>query len=149
MKMRLLLFVCFTVVIYHAGAQTDFYTNVTSLWSSGNSQEVLNIADQRLAQNTNDLAGLLLKFECEGEQLQFDNMTQILEKILAVGALYSGTNFSKEYHWLQSASAIFNIVKTNYTPEDYSAELAITNVSGRRLVFEDVLKALRDDGYFQ
>ncbi|MCL2105286.1 MAG: hypothetical protein FWH21_09645, partial [Kiritimatiellaeota bacterium] len=44
-------------------AQTNFYTNVTNLWYQGgkNRTNVLTIANTRLAANTNDFAGLLLK----------------------------------------------------------------------------------------
>ena len=41
-------------------AQTDFYANVTNLWYQGNKTNVLAIANARLAQNSNDIAGLIL-----------------------------------------------------------------------------------------
>jgi len=44
-------------------AQTNFYTNVTNLWYQGYKSNVLNIATARLAVNTNDIAGLILKAE--------------------------------------------------------------------------------------
>ncbi|MDD2600148.1 MAG: hypothetical protein PHO37_13140 [Kiritimatiellae bacterium] len=51
--------VCRTCVF----AQTNFYTNVTNLWYQGYKTNVFAIANERLAQNTNDIAGLILKAE--------------------------------------------------------------------------------------
>ena len=44
-------------------AKNNFYANVTNLWYQGYKSNVLNIANARLAANTNDIAGLILKAE--------------------------------------------------------------------------------------
>jgi hypothetical protein len=49
--------ICGTMVL----GQTNFYSNVTNLWYQGSKSNVLEIANARLAQNTNDIAGLILK----------------------------------------------------------------------------------------
>ena len=132
-----------------ATAQTDLYEQASALWFSGNSQGVLDIANQRLAHNTNDIAGLLLKFEWYGEHLQFDRMTQTMSQVLAVGAMYSGTNFAQVYPVLQTDYEMLKYVITNYPPEEYAADLSKTNIPGRTMSCDEALKALRDDGYFQ
>ena len=144
----LILSLIFTLIAV-AIAQTNVYEQASSLWFSGNSQGVLDIANQRLARNTNDLAGLLLKFQWYGEHLQFDHMTQTMSQVLAVGAMYSGTNFAKEYPVLQTAYETLKYIITNYPPEEYAADLTKTNIPGRTMSCDAALKALQDDGYFQ
>lgn len=83
-KMTRLTWVFVLSMIITSFAQTNFYQQVSSMWFSGDKRGVLDIANQRLAQNSNDIAGLLLKLEYETEFLQLDNMTNTMAKITLV-----------------------------------------------------------------
>ena len=54
-------------------AQTNFHTNVTNLWYQGYKTNVLAIANERLSQNTNDIAGLILKAEFQLDSSEIYN----------------------------------------------------------------------------
>ena len=132
-----------------AYGQSSFYARVSTMWFAGDSQGVLDIANQRLAHNSNDLAGLLLKFEWHGEHLQFVGMDNTMSQILAVGTTYPGTNFAKAYPSLRDDYEMLKPILANYPLEDYAKDILKTNIPGRRLSVDAALKALQDDGYFQ
>ena len=46
-----------------SSAQTDLYSTVTNLWWEGPKTNILAIAEERLAANTNDIVGIILKTE--------------------------------------------------------------------------------------
>ena len=130
-------------------AQSSFYKRVSTMWFEGDSQGVLEIANQRLAQNSNDLAGLLLKFQWHGEHLQFAGMHYTMAQVLEVGATYPGTNFAKVYPLLRDADEIRKLIVKNYPLDAYAKDILKTNIPCRTMSCDAALKALQDDGYFQ
>ena len=149
MKLRYLilsLIMSFTIQAY---AQSSFYARVSTMWYAGDSQGVLDIANQRLAHNSNDLAGLLLKFEWQGEHLDFLGMDQTMSNVLKVGATHPGTNFAKAFPSLCDGYEMLKPIMANYPLDDYAKDILKTNIPGRRLSVDAALKALQDDGYFQ
>jgi hypothetical protein len=130
-------------------AQMNFHQQVSSMWFAGDKQGVIDIANQRLAQNTNDIAGLLLKLEYETEYLQLNNMTNSMARILDVGSIYAGTNFAQVYSTLEASYEVMKQVVTNYPPDEYTADLTKTNALGKTMSCDAEIKALQDDGYFQ
>jgi hypothetical protein len=147
-KMTRLTWVFVLSMIITSFAQTNFYQQVSSMWFSGDKRGVLDIANQRLAQNSNDIAGLLLKLEYETEFLQLDNMTNTMAKIISVGSTFSGTNFSKVFPVIEASYEIMKQVVTNYPPAEYASDLTKTNVTGKTMSCDAEIKALQDDGYF-
>jgi len=81
--------ICGTMVL----GQTNFYTNVTNLWYQGSKSNVLEIANARLAQNTNDIAGLILKAEFHFAYLDTAEISNAYSRVLAVGETVTSTNF--------------------------------------------------------
>ena len=76
-------------------AQTNFYTNVTNLWYQGYKSNVHAIANVRLAANSNDIAGLILKAEyhlafCERAQL-----SNAYLRVIQRADTITTTNFAK------------------------------------------------------
>lgn len=130
-------------------AQTNYYQQISAMWFAGNKQGVLDIANQRLAQNTNDIAGLLLRLEYEIEFLQLNNMTNSMARVLDAGSSYAGTNFAQVYATLEASYDVMKQVVTNYPPDEYAADLAKTNAVGKTMSCDAELKALQEDGYFQ
>jgi len=136
-------------MIITAFAQTNFYQQVSSMWFSGNKQGVLDIANQRLAQNSNDIAGLLLKLEYEVEFLQTNNITSTIAKIIEVGGRYTETNFARQFPALKADYEVIKSVITNYPPDEFSVDQAKSSIPGKPLTCADEIKALQNDGYFQ
>ena len=132
-----------------AYSQSSFYARVSTMWFAGDSQGVSDIANQRLAHNSNDLAGLLLKFEWQGEHLDFLGMDHTMSNVLIIGETYPGTNFAKVYPSLRDGYELLKPILANYPLDDYAKDILKTNIPGRRMSFDAALKALQDDGYFQ
>jgi hypothetical protein len=129
--------------------QTNFYEQVSSMWYSGNKTGVLSIAEQRLQQNTNDIAGLILKMEYELEFLNFEAMTNTMQRVVAVGGGVSTTNFVVEFPSLQgSINHLLNMIPL-YPVNEIAVDREKGKISGKPLDFGDAIKALQDDGYFQ
>ena len=132
-----------------AFGQTDFYEQVSSMWYSGNKTGVLNIAEQRLQQDTNDIAGLILKMEYEIEFLNFEAMTNTMQQVVTVGSGISTTNFATVFPSVQgSVNHLLNMIPL-YPTNEIAADREKGNISGKPLDFGDAIKALQDDGYFQ
>ena len=129
-------------------AQTNFYEEVSSMWYSGNKTGVLSIAEQRLQQNTNDVAGLLLKLEYEVEFLQLSSVTNTMVQALAAGGAFTGTNFVQVYPALQADYEVMKTVVTNYPPEELTADQAKSSIVGKTMSCDAAIRALQDDGYF-
>ena len=118
------------------------------MWYSGNKTGVLSIAEQRLQQNTNDIAGLLLKLEYEVEFLQLSNVTNTMRQALIAGETFAGTNFTQVYPVLQADYEVMKIVVTNYPPDELAADQAKSSIAGKTMSCDAAIKALQDDGYF-
>ena len=129
--------------------QTNFYTQVSSLWFEGKQQMVFQIAQERLSRNPNDLAGLLLKAEYEGDTTQLSDMTNTLAHAVRVGATYTGTNFAQSYPVLESSLPYTVFIINSYTPEDFAADLVKTNIPGKTMMFDMYIRALQKDNFFE
>ena len=70
-------------VVADAPSLGDF-TTVTNLWYEGHKSNVLAIAEQRLAANSNDLAGLILKMEYDLEFMNVSNYSNGIIRVLEV-----------------------------------------------------------------
>lgn len=128
--------------------QTNFYKEVSSMWYSGNKTGVLSIAEQRLQQNTNDMAGLILKMEYEIAFLQLDQVTNTMERVLQVGNTIITTNFAAAFPKLQKDINHLKTMIPLYPSDELAADQGKWNIAGKPLPHTDVLKALQDDGYF-
>ena len=84
MNIKTLLLVVFSSCAFQLYAQTnsppvDNFVLVTNLWYQGSKSNVLAIAEQRLAANPNDLAGLVLKMEYDFSFLSFSSISILSE----------------------------------------------------------------------
>ena len=147
-NIRLLAAVLFLSAIAAFG-QTNFTEQVLSLWYSGQKTNVLIIAEQRLQQNTNDIAGLILKMEYEIEYLQLDQATNTMDRVLQVGSTITSSNFAACYPKLEGSINHLKTMIPLYPPDELVADQGKCNISGKPLPSKDVLKALQDDGYFE
>ena len=134
-------------VITHG--QTNFYQEVSGQWLAGQKSNVLGIAQQGLAQDTNDLAGLILKLEYEFAFLDTTNMVTTAGQVLNVGAGITTTNFQAQFPIFQASYEIMTNVLSEYTSEEIAADREKASITNKPMSFGDLIKALQDDGYFQ
>jgi hypothetical protein len=133
---------------FGAQAQTNFYTNVTNLWYQGFKTNVLQIAEQRLQNNTNDIAGLLLKMEYDLEFIETETISNSIHRVLSVGAIVNSQEFKGLYDDLTVTLSILLDAIKECPIENLPAEKAKALISGKPLPGSIYLEALQKDGYF-
>jgi hypothetical protein len=121
----------------------------SGLWLAGHKSNVLAIANARLAQNTNDIAGLLLKLDYDIEFLRFESFSNTMDRALQVGSVITTTNFAACYPVLAARDEILRGMIPSYPSDQIDADRAKGNLSGKPLPSKSILKALEKDGYFQ
>ncbi len=149
MKTLISLFSVIVLLAQLTVAQTNFFTNVTNLWYQGYKSNVLAIAEQRLQQNTNDIAGLLLKVEYQVEFFQFSQLTNTMNTLLTVSESYTGSNFLQRLPVLREDLDVMRQFSTNYPSGQLEVDLQKTNQTGKIMSFTISLEALQKDGYFE
>jgi len=135
-------------------AQTNFYTNVTNLWYQGGEgrSNVLDIANARLAVNTNDIAGLILKAEYHLEFLETESISNAYLRVIQVGDTITTTHFVNNWQEGLSRYAFLYILdvvaKTPLTPQQIQAEKHKALLPRKKLPAARLIEALQKDGYF-
>jgi len=135
-------------------AQNNFYTNVTNLWYQGGEYRtnVLTIANTRLAANTNDFAGLILKAQYHIEFLEMDAISNAFLRVIQVGDTITTTNFVKCWQEAQSRPGILQfldiLTEISLTPQQIQAEKHKALLPRKPLPNADLIEALQKDGYF-
>ncbi len=147
--MKMMLMLTLQAFGFCAYAQTNFYTNVTNLWYQGYKTNVLAIASARLAQNTNDIAGLILKMEYH---LAFSEMSEISNsfwRVINVGDTITSPHFSEKYPDKRAnLLEILDFIRTNpISPAELTEEQAKGNINHKPLPAV-LIEALQKDGYF-
>jgi hypothetical protein len=130
-------------------AQTNFYTTVTNLWYQGYKSNVLSLAEARLLQNTNDIAGLILKAEYDLEFLELTSISNSYERVIQVGDTITTTNFVKRFEWERNDYVDgLDWLKNEPIPaNELPAEKAKANIIHKELPTK-LIEALQKDGYF-
>ena len=138
-------------VVADAPSLGDF-TTVTNLWYEGHKSNVLAIAEQRLAANSNDLAGLILKMEYDLEYMNVSNYSNGIIRVLEVSRSITNECFVGEKPFFEMALLGFlDYVahgRRNFTPEEEMRERAKAAIIHKPMTYEIPLKALHDDGLF-
>ena len=130
----------------------DNFTLVTNLWYEGHKSNVLAIAEQRLAVNSNDLAGLIIKMEYDLEYMNVSNYSNGILRALEVSRSVTNGCFA-------SGRAVFEMALLGFldyvahgrrplTPEEEELERAKAAIIHKPMTYEIPLKALHDDGLF-
>lgn len=130
-------------------AQTNFYTTVTNLWYQGYKSNVLSLAEARLLQNTNDIAGLILKAEYDLEFLELTSISNSYERVIQVGDTITTTNFVKRFEWERNDYVDgLDWLKNEPIPaNELPAEKAKANIIHKELPTK-LIEALQKDGFF-
>ena len=137
-----------------AFAQTNFYANVTNLWYKGGEYRtnVLTIANARLAVNTNDIAGLILKANYDLEFVETGTISNSYLRVIQVGDTITTTNFVKCWQEGQSRQYILElldvIAEIPLTPQQIQDGKNKALLPRKPLPDADLIEALQKDGYF-
>ncbi len=129
--------------------QTNFYEEVSSMWYSGNKTGVLSIAEQRLQQNTNDIAGLILKMEYQIEFVELNDVSNTMQRVLDVGSQVTTTNFAAAFSLMQSDIDHLLQMLPLYPTNEIAGDIEKASIANKPLPSGYAIKALQDDGYFQ
>ena len=129
-----------------ANAQTnapiDYFTLVTNLWWNGHKTEVLQIAEQRLAANSNDIVGLLLALEYDVEFINLQQISNSVKEVIESGSIISTPNFSRRYFHMKTDLEEFLDVVAIYPMDEYEADRAKAFLHGKRMLFDEDLLAV-------
>ena len=140
------------VILGSAGlAQTNFYTNVTNLWYQGHKTNVLEIADARLAANTNDIAGLILKAEYHLEFREAPAISNAYLRVIQVGDTITTAHFMDQYQSLAKKSILGildDLAENPITPQESQAEKPNAFHKYEWMAHDCLIEALQKDGYF-
>ena len=110
---RYLCLLAAALVAFPVLAQTNFYNQVSQMWLAGQKAQVYSIATNRLAANTNDIAGLVLKMEYELAFVDLGNLTNTMQKVVSIGSSINTTNFAQIFPQLQGC-----LLYTSPSPRD-------------------------------
>lgn len=125
-----------------------YYANVTNEWFQGRQTNVLALANQRLASNTNDMAGLLMKASYDFDFADANTLSNSLARVLSVGETVSTPAFTNAYRLVRlDIRGTFKTLSSE-TPEEHASDMLKIMGAGHQMAYEDALKALDDDGYF-
>jgi len=133
-------------------AQTNFYANVTNLWYQGYKSNVLNIATARLATDTNDIAGLILKAEYHLEFCEDMAISNAYLRIIQVGDTIATTNFVK--CWQEEGARqnfldiLDHVAEKPLTPQQIQEERLKGYINEKPLADAYLIEALQKDKYF-
>lgn len=133
-------------------AQTpNLYVTVTNLWYQGHKAEVLPLGQNRLNINTNDMPGLLIKFEYEMDFSQLNYISNTIERIAHVGAGITNVNFKSCFRSLKEGNDLLLLVLSEYhpTPEELTIEQTKGLIPNKPFSKYKQLEALQEDGLFE
>ena len=155
MKRHLMMMLSFGLLLSNGitHAQTSFYDTVSQFWWSGQKQAVLSIAQQRLQNNPNDIAGLILRLEYEVAFIDMTSMATTAARIIEVGSGITTKNFRAKFPQLKlackSIGPLLSELYGNLTPQQIEEDRAKGNIPNKPMALGFAIKALQDDGFFQ
>ena len=127
---------------------SSYFNSITNLWYTGHQTNVLQMAEARLAQNTNDIAGVLMKASWDFAFSDATVLSNSLNRVVCAGEAVQTTHFTNAFSITRLDVACVMSAIVNETDAQRSADLAKQNHPGRFPHFIEELKALDDDGYF-
>lgn len=128
---------------------SPFYTNITNLWRQGHQNQVLAIANARLATNENDLVGLILKAGYDFDFADKQTLSNTLVRVLRV-ARHQRSQAYRSIFPLSALDMEGTIKSLEQETEDKrAADLQKVQGPGHFFPYTVELKALDMDGLLQ
>lgn len=127
---------------------SSYFINVTNEWWQGRQTNVLTMADARLAANTNDIAGLLMKASYDFDFSNSTTLSNTLARVLAVGETVNSPAFTNVFRLTRLDIQGTFITLGSETPEEHSSDMLKVMGAGHPMAYLDELNALDEDGHF-
>jgi len=137
-----------TLVCIHAAESSTYFDNITNLWFTAQQTNVLILAEQRLAANTNDIAGVLMKASWDFAYADSSSLSNSLDRVVAVGQQTTTPAFTNQFRFTAIDVERVKDFLAIETESDRAQVLQKATRPGRLPHYVRELKALDDDGYF-
>lgn len=125
-----------------------FYSNVTNLWKQGQHTNVLALANARLASNTNDIGGLILKAAYDYAYSDKSTLSNSLVRVVRVGKRIHSPNFTPAFIFgCMDIKSILDTLATE-TDEEHAADILKLQGPHHSFPFSIMLRALDRDRHF-
>ena len=150
MKRLILLSLVLLAMPSGMNAQTNYYALVTNLWHQGAHTTVVELAQQRLAANTNDIAGLITMAGYDLHYSDHDSYSNVANHVLSVVSNVTTSAFQSERDFLIfSVSESLSFMEIYHPSEEERAEnIRKSARPGLFFIYEEPLRLLNEDGYF-
>lgn len=126
---------------------SDLYSTVTNLWWNGPKTNILAIAEERLAANTNDIVGLVLKTEYDISFSPASVLSNSFRRVLSVGAEVDTPAFAAAYPRIAwNVSGAF-VSLERYTDAIYREEHHKGFLTHKAMNMQWAWDALHEDGW--
>ena len=127
---------------------SPYYTNVTNEWWQGRQTNVLAMAEVRLAANTNDIAGLLMKASYDFDFSNSTTLSNTLVRVLSAGETVTSPAFTNAFRLTRLDIRGTFITLSRESPEEHASDMHKVMGAGHPMAYSDELEALDEDGYF-
>jgi len=116
------------------------------MWLAGQKAQVYSIATNRLAANTNDIAGLVLKMEYELAFVDLGNLTNTMQKVVSIGSSINTTNFAQIFPQLQGEITVLQAAIPNYPTNELVQDVQKGSITNKPMTYGTVIQAIEADG---
>ena len=145
-KMTTLCALAFSAMVTIASPTENTYHAVTNDWYNANFSNVLELAESRLAANTNDLVGAYLKLSWDICFSDASTLSNSVTRVLAIGDTVQNAAFSNEFWRLRPMTVSFRAdVLPMYTEEVRQQELVRSTQPHKPIPERKWLKLLWDE----
>jgi len=144
--MKLFLILLFFPMFSYAEENQSICIRLNQYLIDGNPDGLLNEANQRLAVNENDIAGLLLKMEYELLLMKLEDLNNTCDKILTVGENIESQEFKKVYPLLVKQINSIKSLIPNILVDNIDSERQKAYTSKPKLIMIPYLEACEKDG---
>ena len=127
---------------------SPYFDNITNLWYTAQHSNVLAIANQRLAANTNDVAGWFMRASYDFVYADASTQSNSLDRVLAVYLSINTPAYRQSCFLLDADVVGIKRWLSHETPAQHAETLEKGSRPGRLPHYIRQLKALDDDGYF-
>jgi hypothetical protein len=125
----------------------SFFHNVTNLWFQGDKSNVLSIAQERLACNSNDIAGAILKMEYDLEYLNLDEISNSIIRVdNIIKEIHTPNLLNEQERFPFFLDKILTLFTNQEMYADLEADRAKALLPEKRMSFERMLSAVCLDG---
>lgn len=132
----------------YAAFSSPTFDNFTNLWYTAQHSNALAMANQRLAANSNDVAGVLMKASWDFEFLEPTDLSNTLARVVLIGNTCHTPAFTKAFKITKADARCLLDAFALEPPEERIADRAKRGLPGKLPHYLEELKALDDDGYF-